>query len=340
MWSERSERKPVVAVVYGGANTEHEVSLRSARDAIATLRERGHAVRPIGIGRDGSWHAAEVDELAAARAAGDTARGPRAELWDGVDVVLPLVHGRHGEDGALQGAIELAGLPYAGSGVLASALAMDKLMTGRVAAAAGVAVPRTERVTRADLPALDRLAASLPLFVKPNRAGSSVGAGRAETPEQLASAVRSALEHDTSALVQEVVDGVEAGVGVYETVEGEAVVTGPSRVRLTEGTAFFDYDAKYGPARSRIEVPGAFPPGVAARLREDARTVFRAIGAEGFARVDFFVTAEGEVVLVEVNTVPGLGAESHLPRLCAEAGLPYPELLGTLIARALETGPR
>jgi D-alanine-D-alanine ligase len=331
-----------IAVLYGGANSEHEVSVRSARDVVDALRANGFVVRPIGIDRAGGWHATEVGGPAAstARPSAGVPRGARPELWRGVDVVFPVLHGRYGEDGTVQGALELAALPYVGSGVLASALAMDKSMTWRVASAAGVPMLETRAV--ASLPALPSAVRGLPLplFVKPNRAGSSVGASLVTELEALAPAVRTALAHDRQALIQRAVHADEVSIGVYRMPGGRVASTGPSLVAAGPQNTFFDYDGKYGGAGPDIEVPGPVEPALIPMLRELAVTAFDAIGAEGLARVDFFVTAEGDVLLNEINTMPGLTAQSHFPRLCAEAGLPYPDLLRILVERALEIGPR
>lgn len=342
-----------IAVLYGGANSEYEVSLRSARDAVAALRGQGYVVRPVGIDRAGRWHAVEVDALGATASATATAtsaasrapasgplRGARPELWRGVDVVFPLLHGRYGEDGTVQGAVELAGLPYVGSGVLASAIAMDKAMTWRVASAAGVPMVDTRVVgSLAALPDAVR-GLPLPLFVKPNRAGSSVGASLVAELDDLAPAVRTALSHDGLALVQPAILADEVGIGVYRTPGGRTHATGPSLVRVTDDGGFFDYDGKYGGDGPAIEVPGPVPAELVPRLRELAVATFEAVGAEGLARVDFFVQRDGTVLLNELNTMPGLTARSHFPRLCDEHGLAYPELLSTLVERAIELGPR
>ncbi len=342
-----------IAVLYGGANSEHEVSVRSARDAVAALRGLGFVVRPVGIDRAGVWHAAEVDALGAVAAPGQgrqvgqpqpgqprQPRGVRPELWRGVDLVFPLLHGRYGEDGTVQGAIELAGLPYVGSGVLASALAMDKAMTWRVASAAGVPMVETRVVDAVrTLPDAVR-GLPLPLFVKPNRAGSSVGASLVSELDALAPAVRTALAHDTLALVQPAVRADEVSIGVYRTPGGATRTTGPSRVTVAGDGAFFDYDGKYSGRGPAIEVPGRVDAALIPRLQQLAVDAFQAIGADGLARLDFFVQQDGTVLLNEVNTMPGLTARSHFPRLCAEAGLSYPDLLGTLVERAVELGPR
>jgi D-alanine-D-alanine ligase len=180
----------------------------------------------------------------------------------------------------------------------------------------------------------------LPLFVKPNRAGSSVGAGRVETLDALAPAVRAALAHDGHALIQPAVDADEVSIGVYRTAGGRTVATGASLVRIRTAGSFFDYEGKYGGAGPTIEVPGPVGADVLPGLRELALRAFTAVGAEGLARVDFFLTSDGDVLLNEINTMPGLAELSHFPRLCAQDGLGYADLLGMLIDRALTIGPR
>jgi D-alanine-D-alanine ligase len=330
-----------VAVLYGGANSEHEVSVRSARDAVDTLRDLGYVVRPIGIDRGGVWHPVEAAGPGTDVRAGEgnaLPRGPRPELWQGVDVAFPLLHGRYGEDGTVQGAIELAGLPYVGSGVLASAIAMDKRMTWHVASAAGVPMVETRSVTSLHaLPGAVR-GLPLPLFVKPNRAGSSVGASRITELDELAPAVRAALSHDRHALVQPAVSADEVSIGVYRKPGGNTIATGPSLVRVGDG--FFDYAGKYGGSGPTIQIPGPVDHDLVDRMRELALRAFEAIDADGLARVDFFLTADGDVLLNEINTMPGLTAHSHFPRLCAADGVEYPELLKTLVDRAVEIGAR
>ncbi|MFF1878784.1 D-alanine--D-alanine ligase family protein [Leifsonia sp. NPDC058230] len=333
--------RTTIAVLYGGANSEHEVSVRSARDAVDTLRELGHVVHPIGVDRSGVWHTVEPAGPGTDVRAGEGTtlpRGPRPELWQGVDLVFPLLHGRYGEDGTVQGAIELAGLPYVGSGVLASAIAMDKRMTWRVASAAGVPMVDTRSVTSlAELPAAVR-GLPLPLFVKPNRAGSSVGASRVDELDDLAPAARVALSHDRRALVQPAVTADEVSIGVYREPGGGTVATGASLVRIDDG--FFDYAGKYGGSGPTIQIPGPVDHHLVDRMRELALSAFDAIDADGPARVDFFLTADGDVLLNEINTMPGLTARSHFPRLCAARGVEYPELLTILVDRAMEVGPR
>lgn len=310
-----------VAVIFGGASNEHDVSCNSARDVIVALE--GYDVRLLGIDRSGRWHeVATVDELETA------VDGTRLPDLDGVDVAVPVLHGRFGEDGTVQGLLELAGIPYTGCGVLASALAMDKLMAARVLRAAGVPVVDGVAST-------DPLPWEYPVFVKPNRSGSSVGASRVDHAGALDDAVDAALEHDGIALVQPVMSGEEVDVGVLQLADGTLVTGAPLRVHPSDGAAFFDFEAKYTAGGARFEVPASLEPEVAERIDRLAREAFTALGCDGIARVDFFLESDGTLVVNEVNTLPGLTARSQFPRMFAEIGMPLSAVLDVLLDRAL-----
>ena len=310
-----------VAVVFGGASNEHDVSCNSARDVVAALS--GYDVRLLGIDRSGRWHdVASIDELEAATG------GSRLPDLDGIDVAIPVLHGRFGEDGTVQGLFELAGLPYTGCGVLSSALAMDKLMAARMLEAAGVPVVDGVASTRP-------IPFDYPVFVKPNRSGSSVGASRVDAPADLARAIDDALAHDDTALVQPVMLGDEVDVGVLQRADGSLVTGAPLRVHPAAGAAFFDFEAKYTAGGADFEVPARLAPDVASRIDALARRAFVALGCDGIARVDFFLGPDGSLVVNEVNTLPGLTAHSQFPRMFAARGIPLGEVLDTLIDRAL-----
>ena len=315
-----------IAVIFGGASNEHDVSCNSARDVVAALGH--HSVRLLGIDRRGRWHeVATVDELATAT------DGTRLPDLEGVDVAVPVLHGRFGEDGTVQGLLELAGVAYTGCGVLSSALAMDKLMAARVLRAAGI--PVVDGVSSSE-----SVPFAFPLFVKPNRSGSSVGATRVETPDGLESAVAAALEHDTIALVQPVMHGEEVDIGVLQLADGSLVTGAPLRVHPSSESAFFDFEAKYTAGGARFEVPAALGADVAARIDRLAREAFTALDCDGIARVDFFLGADGSLVVNEVNTLPGLTARSQFPRMFADVGMPLADVLDTLIDRALAVSSR
>jgi D-alanine-D-alanine ligase len=312
-----------VAVIFGGASNEHDVSCNSARDVVAALGH--HRVRLLGIDRTGRWHeVATVDDLETAT------DGTRLPDLEGIDVAVPVLHGRFGEDGTVQGLLELAGVAYTGCGVLSSALAMDKLMAARVLRAAGV--PVVDGVSSTEVMPFD-----FPLFVKPNRSGSSVGANRVDSPDMLDAAVGAALEHDTVALVQPVMHGEEVDVGVLQLADGSLVTGAPLRVHPSADSSFFDFAAKYTAGGVQFEVPAALDPEVAERIDRLAREAFTALDCDGIARVDFFLGTDGSLVVNEVNTLPGLTARSQFPRMFDAIGMPLADVLDSLIDRAIAT---
>ncbi len=349
-------RKLRLALVYGGRSAEHPVSVVSARSVMEALDPDRFEVVPIGITRDGAWMlpATSPLELRAAggalpevQAAGSAIalrpdrRGGALTAGEAgsVDVVFPLLHGPYGEDGTVQGLLELADLPYVGSGVLASALAMDKSMAKVVFAEAGLPQApylvvrerawhtEPERVT---LEIAERLA--YPVFVKPARLGSSIGVTKAATPDGLGAALRAAFGHDAKALVEQAVAGRELECGVLGNDAPEASVVG----EIVPAHEFYDFQAKYLD-ESKLLVPAPVPAEVAARVRELALRAYRAIDCEGFARIDcFYDEAAGEVLLNEVNTIPGFTPKSMFPMLWAASGLSYPDLIARLVDLALE----
>lgn len=320
-----------IGIIFGGANSEHEVSLNSARSVLEHLDPARFEGVLLGIGRDGRWRTVEsVDALADA---GDGSRFPDLE---GIDVAFPVIHGRFGEDGTLQGLLELAGVTYVGCGVLSSALAMDKLLTQKLLEGSGIPTIPSRGITRQTRDDALSLVAQLeyPLFVKPNRAGSSVGVSRAADQYELLRAIDIALEHDTTAIVQLAVTGDEIDLGVLQREDGSLEVGAPLRIHPTS-SAFFDYEAKYTSGGADLEVPAQIPDAVAAQLVEYAKQAFRALDCEGLARVDFFVGDDGAITLNEVNTLPGLTAFSQYPRMWQAVGVGYTKLLTRLIERAV-----
>jgi D-alanine-D-alanine ligase len=320
-----------IGIIFGGANSEHEVSVNSARSVVGNLDPARFEGVLIGIGRDSLWNRVDgVDVLEAATG------GTRLPDLDGIDVAFPVLHGRFGEDGTVQGLLELAGVPYVGCGVLASALAMDKIIAQRLLEASGIPTIPSRGITAETRDSALELAGELayPLFVKPNRAGSSVGASRVEGEYELLRAIDIALEHDKTALVQLAVVGDEVDLGVLQNVDGSLEVGAPLRIHPTS-SAFFDYEAKYTAGGAELEVPAQIPDAVAVQLAEYAKQAFRALDCEGLARVDFFVGADGAITLNEVNTLPGLTAFSQYPRMWQAVGVSYTELLSRLIDRAV-----
>jgi D-alanine-D-alanine ligase len=305
-----------IGIIFGGKNSEHEVSCSSARSVLENLDPQLFDVVLIGIDRRGGWHRLDsVDALDEV----DVSAGTRFPDLDGVDVAFPVLHGRFGEDGTVQGLLELARLPYVGCGVLASALAMDKQLAQRVLEGSGIPTIPTRSVTAATAGDAAALADELgyPLFVKPNRGGSSVGASRVVVKEELGEAIALALAHDKTALIQKAVDADEIDLGVLQLVTGELLIGAPLRVI------------------KKLEVPARIPAELSARLVELAKLAFVALDCEGLARVDFFVSDDGTITLNEVNTLPGLTSLSHYPRMWASIGVSYSALLTKLIDRAV-----
>ncbi|HEX3257303.1 MAG TPA: D-alanine--D-alanine ligase family protein [Pseudonocardia sp.] len=353
-----------VAVVFGGRSGEHAISCVSAGSVLANLDRERFDVVPVGITPDGAWVVGADDprELAiddralpsvdASRPAlalpGDPTRGGllvlepgrAGEVFAGVDVVFPVLHGPYGEDGTIQGLLELAGVPYVGAGVLASAAGMDKEFTKKLLAADGLPVgdhvvlrPGTATLTDAER---DRL--GLPVFVKPARAGSSLGITRVTTWDDLDGAIATAREHDPKVLVEAAIVGREIECAVLERPDGTVVSSLPAEIRIVGEAAFYDFDAKYLDDVCEFDVPAKLDDDVAAELREMAVAAFRALDGQGLARVDFFVGPDAAITVNEVNTMPGFTPISMYPRAWAVTGIDYPTLLTTLVETALARG--
>jgi D-alanine-D-alanine ligase len=360
-----------VGVVFGGRSGEHEVSLASAASVIAALEQRGHAVVPIGIARDGRWvvggeplralaaearmalpaddasgsvkkalaDRAEAVDSAATQSLARTepAGGLPAELRH-LDVVVIMLHGPCGEDGTIQGLFELADLPYVGAGVLASAIGMDKATMKTVFQAHGLPVVEhlvvTRREWRQDPARVTRRIAEaigFPCFVKPSNLGSSVGISKARDAAALPAALDEAARHDRKILVERAVRGREVEVSVLGNDEPVASLPG----EITYGGEWYDYATKYAEGQSRLTVPAPIGPELTRRVRELALAAYRAIDCAGMARVDCFL--EGDRVLVnEINTIPGFTSTSAYARMWEASGLAYPDLLERLLALALE----
>ncbi|HEX5201210.1 MAG TPA: D-alanine--D-alanine ligase [Actinoplanes sp.] len=309
------------AVIGGGANGEHDVSLASAAAVTAALDPGAYEIIGLTIGRDGTWRDAAGAPLGLAAA---------VEMLQTCDVALPIVHGPRGEDGTLAALLELAGVPYVGSGLRPGALAMDKWVTKLIAQDLGIAVAPGRLLTA-------RTAAgyawSGPVVVKPVAAGSSLGVTLVRRPGDLAGAMTEALRHDDRILIEQVIEGREIDIAVLRN--RDEVVASPTLEIVTDG--FFDYAAKYGGEATKFLIPAPIEPAVTGRIERAATALYEALGCRGVARFDFFVTAAGPV-LNEVNTMPGFTAHSQVPRMFAAAGMPYPRLLDTLIGIACGHG--
>lgn len=329
-----------VAVLAGGRSSEHEISIASARSVLAALDPTRYDATVIEIGRDGRW------ELAAASPSGELEAGGRAfetlpvladsspaAVLGRVDVVLPILHGPFGEDGTVQGLLELAGVPYVGAGVAASALCMDKDLCKAVLRDRGIPVPRNVTLRAGD--PIDH-PFPYPVFVKPARLGSSVGISKVHDASELEPAVALARRHDDKVLIEEGVDGVEVECGVLGNRDPVASVVG----EIVAHAEWYDYSAKYDEGGMELRVPARIPDETAEQVRRIAVESFVATECEGMARVDFFVRPDGEVVVNEINTIPGFTATSVYAKLFAASGIPYAELLDRLVALALERHER
>ncbi len=353
-----------VAVVFGGRSTEHAISCVSAGSVLGALDRAVYDVVAVGITPEGRWVLAPDDpaqwvisgrELPAVKDGqavalpGDPTAGGLVPLEGGaavlgaVDVVFPVLHGPYGEDGTVQGLLEMAGVPYVGSGVLASAAAMDKAVAKRLLVSDGIPVAPWTVITRrlwATNPDGCRLAArdlGLPVFVKPARGGSSIGISKVSAWEDLPAAVELALTSDAKVLVEAGVAGREIEVGVLDGAAGPAVSV-PAEVRVVGDHEFYDFDAKYLDGATELDCPADLAPDVVARLSDLAVLAFTSLGCEGLARVDFFVTPDGGLVLNEVNTMPGFTTTSMFPLMWAHTGLDYPALVDHLVQDALRRG--
>lgn len=346
-------RKVRVALLFGGRSGEHGVSTATAAGVMKAIDRDKYDVLPVGITREGQWVLASGDATRWELSAGGLAEVTResgtelaslADLGE-VDVVFPLLHGPFGEDGTIQGLLELAGVRYVGAGVLASAVGMDKHYMKLVFAGHGLAVgpyvvvtPREWEQRQAEVIARVR-ELRFPVFVKPARAGSSLGVTRVDDVSGLAAAIEEARFHDPKVLVEQGIEGREiecavlggrAGGAPRASVPGEIVVD-------HDAADFYDFEAKYlSQTQARTEAPADLPDDVAERVRDVAVRAFEAIGAEGISRVDVFVTPAGEVIVNEINTMPGFTPISMYPKMWQASGLSYPELIDELIALALE----
>jgi D-alanine-D-alanine ligase len=325
-----------VAVLAGGRSSEHSVSLESARSVLSGLEEVGHEAGCILVDRDGRWRAGDPRTDGADGT--PLALSPGEGLLD-FDVVFPVLHGPFGEDGTVQGLLECLGVPYVGAGVLASALCIDKAAFKRAMAQAGMPQVRYEVVSSSDWrrdsgPALERaIAIGLPSFVKPARLGSSVGISKVHGEGELAGAIEAALEHDPLCLIEAAAVGQEVECSVIGNEE--LTVSEPGEVRTT-GAEWYDFDAKYSDGGMELVVPAPISGAQRERVRRIASDAFTCAGCEGLARVDFFVTTEGRVLLNELNTIPGFTSTSVFARLFEATGVPYGELLDRLVGLAVE----
>jgi len=333
-----------LGIVFGGVSEEHPVSVKSAREVARHLDAARYEPFYIGITERGAWRLCDGPQDGWQNGRGRPVvlspdRGVHGllVLEDGryetirLDLVLPVLHGRLGEDGAIQGLLELAGIPYVGCDIQASALCMDKSLTYLIARSAGIATPEFWTLTGDEPVDPDDL--SYPVFVKPARSGSSFGVSKVSRAEDLPAAIRTARQYDAKVLIEEAVVGSEVGCAILGS--GLDLICGEvDRIALSHG--FFRIHQEAAPERGSENaiaiVPADIPPQARARVQETAAAVYRALGCTGLARVDLFLTENGQVVLNEVNTLPGMTGYSRYPRMMAAAGLPPADVLDRLVS--------
>jgi D-alanine-D-alanine ligase len=318
-----------IAVILGGRSSENAISLASASSVIAALEEGGDQVVPVQIDREGRWGLLESGP----QGAGELVRLPSKEVATtlaDVDVVFPVLHGPFGEDGTVQGLLELAGVPYVGAGVLASALCMDKDVFKAVLRDRGIPVTENITLRLGDGP---RNPFGYPCFVKPARLGSSVGISKAHDDDELAAAVELAFRHDEKVLVEQFVPGVEVEVGVLGNLRPIASLPGQIVVTHNE---WYDFEAKYDEGEMELVVPAPIGEETLERVQRLAVEAFAAADCEGMARADMFVREDGEVLVNELNTIPGFTPTSVYARLFEASGIPYGDLLQRLADLAVE----
>jgi D-alanine-D-alanine ligase len=351
-------KKLSVCILFGGISPEHEVSLRSAESVLNNIDHDKYNVFPVGITKEGDWilfGSKDYSMLPAGtwqsfagnrRAAISPVHGQGLLSFENdcvvrerIDVVFPVLHGAGGEDGAIQGLLEIAGIPYVGPGVASSAACMDKCMTKLMADQAGVVQARWLLVTKAGYARNYEAVAQqveqtfdYPVFVKPAGTGSSVGVSKARDRDGLLQALEKALRFDSKVLVEEFIDGQEVECAILGNETPMASICG----EIDSGADFYDYDAKYISDCSSLYIPARIDDAVEEQVRNAAVKIYEALGCRGLSRVDFFVKADGSVVFNEINTIPGFTSISMYPKLFEASGIPYAQLIDQLLELAME----
>ncbi len=343
-------KKTVLAVIFGGYSTEYEVSLQSAAAVLEHLDPAHFDVMPVGITRSGTWYhytgtlesirndtwAQDETHCRPVTVSQDrSVKGFLEFSQNGcrvrqIDLAFPVLHGKNGEDGTLQGLFELAGIPVVGCGTLSSALCMDKDMAHRLVKLEGIEVPKAVTFCRSEQKAAkEKIGRELtyPLFVKPVRSGSSFGITKIHRPQELDAAVEQAFCHDSMVTVEQAVEGFEVGCAVLG--KDELTVGRVDEIELSGG--FFDYAEKYTLKTSKIHMPARISAETEKRVQETARRIYKALGCSGFARVDLFLTPDERIVFNEVNTIPGFTAHSRYPNMMKGIGLSFSEMLEQLL---------
>ncbi len=346
-----------VAVLFGGRSAEHDISILSATNVLRALDPLKYDAVAIFVTRDGRWLSSAYADGALATPETGTelclvpgGRGrllaipPAGAAFDlpSVDILFPVLHGLHGEDGSVQGLADVARVPLAGCGILGSAAALDKDVAKRLLAAAGVpVVPSLVLHQDTPPPMVDLQRLGFPLFVKPVRQGSSVGVHKVSSPDDLAQALADAFRHDSRLLAEQFIQGREIEFSVLQEPEGSLFISRPGEIMPAAHHGFYSYDAKYiDEAGAAQSVPAELPPAVEATMREMAGRAFRALGCDGMARVDFFLTPDMQFFVNELNTIPGFTDISMYPKAMAASGVATPELVDRLLAHGFARAGR
>lgn len=343
-------KKQKIAVIFGGNSTEYEVSLQSATAVLKNINSERFDILPIGINRAGDWfhYTGKYESIANNTWFENSAENCPVIVSQncsqkgffefsqnqctliGVDLVFPVLHGKNGEDGTLQGLFELAGIPIVGCNTLSCALCMDKSRAHRLISLEGISVPKSVTFNRLEQEnALKEIALRLtyPLFVKPVRSGSSFGITKVTEQKMLCVAIKSAFKHDTEVIVEEAINGFEVGCAV---LGNDALTVGRvDEIELSSG--FFDYSEKYALKTSKIHMPARIDTETEKKIQDTAIRIYKVLGCSGFARVDLFLSTSGDIVFNEVNTIPGLTSHSRYPNMMKGIGLSFAEMLDKLI---------
>ena len=353
-----SQTRLRIAVLFGGRSAEHDVSVLSATNVMAALDPATYDALPVFITREGRWLLAdfadgrlttpEIGTEVCLLAGGEgrmmafPADGTPHEMAK-IDILFPVLHGLPGEDGSVQGLAEVARVPLAGCGILGSAVALDKDIAKRLLNEAGLPAARAVTIHAGDVPSFAALESALgaPLFIKPARQGSSVGVSKVHASQEFEAALAEGFRYDVKLIAEEFVRGREIECAVLEDADGGLFVSRPGEIVPAESHGFYSYDAKYIDEKGAVlNVPAELPQAVEDTIRETAAKAFRVLGCDGMARADFFVTAEGRVLVNELNTIPGFTNISMYSKVMAASGVSYAEIIDRLVAHGLARAGR
>ncbi|MFI0846262.1 D-alanine--D-alanine ligase family protein [Mesorhizobium sp. IMUNJ 23232] len=347
-----------IAVLFGGRSAEHDVSVLSAANVMGALEPGKYDAVPVFVTREGKWLLSSFDDGTLSKPESGTEiclvpgghgriialpAGGAAYDLPTIDIAFPVLHGLHGEDGAVQGLCEVARVPLAGCGILGSATALDKDIAKRLLNEAGLATARSVTIHQGNPPAFAEIERTLglPVFIKPARQGSSVGVSKVATEGEFEAALAEGFKHDRKLLAEEFIRGREIECSVLEDVQGGLFVSRPGEIVPAENHGFYSYDAKYVDENgAALKVPAELPPEIESNIREMAANAFRAVGCDAMARVDFFVTADMRILVNELNTIPGFTDISMYAKAMAASGVSYGEVIDRLVEHGLARAGR